>query len=136
MELQPLSCDAGVPWDDGNKVLRFKQKQKMTETLLGAELHQGGRVLRADRGDRVRRGRVPNPLHVGPDGEVPQQDEEDRDMDGEGWGHIQNGQTRFSFMLLVWSNYVASISLIHNAHEPQKVHNWSLAFHCLDQLVL
>ena len=23
MELQPLSCDAGVPWDDGNKVLSY-----------------------------------------------------------------------------------------------------------------
>ena len=23
MELQPLSCDAGVPWDDGNKVLEY-----------------------------------------------------------------------------------------------------------------
>ena len=23
MELQPLSCDAGVPWEDGNKVLSY-----------------------------------------------------------------------------------------------------------------
>ena len=23
MELQPLSCEAGVPWEDGNKVLSY-----------------------------------------------------------------------------------------------------------------